>query len=203
MSSYWLTASMAALILLSGCGGGSPPRVYPDRPDSHAADRAIELYDTDNDKYLDAKELEKVPGLKSAMQQVDTDKDGKLSSAEIAARIQSWADSKLGRMGVSCVITRYGKPLTGATVKFVPEKFLGGDLKTAEGITDTHGVARLATSGSGGSVRGVCPGFYRVEVTKNGETIPAKYNTETQLGQEVAQGAARLANGVAEFDLKY
>jgi hypothetical protein len=105
-------------------------------------------------------------------------------------------------MGVSCIVTRHGQPLRGATVKFVPEKFLGGDLKPAEGTTDANGIARLITTAPGLSVRGVCPGFYRVEITKSGETIPAHYNTETQLGQEVAQGAARLANGVATFDLK-
>jgi len=33
---------------------------------------------------------------------------------------------------------------------------------------------------------GVAPGFYRVEITKTGENIPAKYNTETSFDQEVA-----------------
>jgi hypothetical protein len=198
-----MVALAAALVGLSGCGAGSPPRVYADRPDSHAAERAIELYDVNKDGYLDAKELEKVPGLKAAMQQVDADRDGKISSAEINARIRSWADSKLGRMGVSCIVTRHGQPLRGATIKFVPETFLGGDLKPAEGTTDSNGIARLVTTAPGLSVRGVCPGFYRVEITKSGESIPAQYNSETQLGQEIAMGAARLDNGVAKFDLKY
>jgi hypothetical protein len=198
-----MVALAAALVILGGCGGGSPARVYPDRPDSHAADRAIELYDTNKDGLLDAHELDKVPGLKAALKEVDTNNDGKLSYAEIAARIQSWADSKLGRMGVSCVITRNGQPMRGVTVKFVPEKFLGGDLKTAEGTTDANGNARLATPVSGQLIRGVCPGFYRVEITKSGESIPVQYNSATQLGQEVAQGAANLGNGVAKFDLKY
>jgi hypothetical protein len=35
------------------------------------------------------------------------------------------------------------------------------------------------------SPHGVRPGFYRVEITKPGEKIPAKYNTEAILGQEV------------------
>ena len=36
-------------------------------------------------------------------------------------------------------------------------------------------------------VQGVPPGFYRVEITKAGEQIPAKYNTATTLGGEVPQ----------------
>jgi hypothetical protein len=192
---------IASVIVLCGCSGGSLPRVYPDKPDSRAGERAIELYDANKDGFLDAKELEKVPGLKAAMQKVDADKDGKISAAEISARIKSWADSKLGRMGVSCIVTHNGRPLAGATVKFLPEAFLGGDLKPGEGTADANGLARLMTSGTG--QRGICPGFYRVEITKSGEPIPARYNTETELGQEVAVDAAGLNNGVATVDLKY
>jgi len=36
---------------------------------------------------------------------------------------------------------------------------------------------------------GVPLGFYRVEVSKAGENIPAKYNTDTTFGQEVAPDA--------------
>ena len=80
--------------LLAGAAAG-----LSGKPDSRAGNRAIELYDADKDGFLDAKELEKVPGLKAAMQQVDRNKDGKISADEIYARIQLWSDSKLGRMG--------------------------------------------------------------------------------------------------------
>jgi hypothetical protein len=190
---------MIALTILSGCGQGSPARVLPDKPDPGSGDKAMELYDTNKDGFLDAKELEKVPGLKAALQTVDTNHDGKISAAEISARITAWADSKLGRMGVVAVINHNGQPLPGAKVRFVPESFLGTELKPAEATTDAHGLARPRMGGS----QGICPGFYRVEVTKDGEHIPAKYNTETQLGQEVATDAANLPNGVATFELKY
>jgi hypothetical protein len=192
---------IASLITLCGCWGGSLPRVYPDKPDARAGERAIELYDANKDGLLDAAELEKVPGLKAAVQNVDLNKDGKISAAEISARIGAWADSKMGRMGVTCNLTHNGQPLIGATVKFIPESFLGGELKPAEGTTDAFGIARMSTPASG--QRGICPGFYRVEITKSGETIPRKYNTETQLGQEVAIDAAGLNNGMAKIDLKY
>jgi hypothetical protein len=48
---------------------------------------------------------------------------------------------------------------------------------------------------------GVAPGFYRVEITKSGETIPAKYNTDTILGQEAAIDAKGIREGI-KFDLK-
>ena len=49
---------------------------------------------------------------------------------------------------------------------------------------------------------GVPPGFYRVQVTKSGENIPAKYNRETTLGHEVARDAAGN-EGAIRLDLNY
>jgi hypothetical protein len=195
-------ALTAALGLTFGCYSGSPSRVYPDKPDPHAAERAMELYDANKDGYLDAKELEKVPGLKAALRQIDLNNDGKISAGEISARIESWAASKLGRMALTCTVTHNGKPLGDAKVRFVPEKFLGGEIKTYEGTTDEHGGAPIFVAGT--AVRGITPGFYRIEITKSGEPIPAKYNTETQLGQEVANDAARIVGGaILGIDLKY
>ena len=192
---------IASLVTLCGCSGGSLPRVDPDKPDARAGERAIELYDSNKDGLLDAVELEKAPGLKAALQKVDLNKDGKVSADEITGRIREWADSKLGRMGVSCNLTHNGRPLIGATVKFIPESFLGGELKPAEGTTDASGMARMSIPASG--QRGICPGFYRLEITKSGEAIPSKYNTQTQLGQEIATDAAGLNNGVVTFNLSY
>ena len=127
---------------------------------------------------------------------MDSNHDGKISAEEITAQIQEWADSKVGRMSISCLITCSGQPLPGATVRFVPEKFLGDAIKAAEGTTDRFGVAIMKSPAGSG----VCPGFYRVEITKNDETIPGKYNTETQLGQEVAPDAA--SSGPLKFEVK-
>ena len=136
------------------------------------------------------------------MKQVDTDHDGKISAAEIAARIRSWGDSQIGRMAIRCTVTRHGKPLVAAVVQFVPEKFLGGALTTAAGTTDSLGTAMIAGSGGEPSLRGVSPGFYRVEITKVGEKIPAQYNTATTLGEEVARDAENSEREV-RFDLGY
>jgi hypothetical protein len=77
----------------------------------------------------------------------------------------------------------------------------GGNMQAAEGTTDDHGLARMTVAGS--SQRGISPGFYRVEISKAGEAIRSKYNTETCLGQEVASDAAGLNNGIAPVNLHY
>jgi hypothetical protein len=46
---------------------------------------------------------------------------------------------------------------------------------------------------------GVAQGFYRVEITKAGENIPAKYNTATILGGVVPEGD----EGEWIFNLEY
>ena len=76
----------------------------------------MELYDTNHDGFLDAKELEKAPGLKAALKEVDADHDGKISQQEIADRIKYWADSRAGRIPMTCLVTRNGKALVGAKV---------------------------------------------------------------------------------------
>jgi hypothetical protein len=189
------------LLALSGCGYGDAPRAYPEKPDSGAAYRALELYDANKDGFLDAKELENVPGLKAAMGKIDVTHSGKISASDIATRIKAWSDSKIVRTTVICQVLHNGRPLPGATVRFVPESFLGGNFKATEGITDAQGRAKLKNPISG--ERGVCPGLYRIEVTKSGEAIPRKYNAETLLGQEVAQDAAGLQNCTSTIDLKY
>jgi hypothetical protein len=184
-----------------GCWQSVPSSVVPDQPDASAASKAMELYDTNHDGFLDAKELEKVPGLQAAIKEVDTDHDGKISAAEITARIKSWADSGVGRMGIRCSVTHNGKPLAGAKVVFTPELFLGGAMKSGSGTTSATGVAQIsAPYAADPAINGLSPGFYCVQITKDGEKIPPKYNTETTLGAEVASDAGTKVKG---FDLQY
>jgi len=176
--------------------------VLPDLPDANAASKAMELYDTNKDCFLDAKELEKVPGLNAAMKQVDTNHDGKVSEQEIAERIKSWADSQIGRLQIVCRVTHNGKPLAGAKVVFAPEKFLGGTLQPGSGTTSAAGSAMISCPyAADPTVQGLSPGFYRVEITKDGEKIPATYNTETTLGREIAGGGE--STGGFNFELQY
>jgi hypothetical protein len=84
-----------ALVLLGmsalavwGCDR-APSRLQPLGIAPNAAQKALELYDSDGDGFLEGAELDKVPGLKAALAQVDANHDGKISAQEIDARIAS------------------------------------------------------------------------------------------------------------------
>jgi len=198
--------ALVALLMfpgLLGCGNSVPPAIVPDLPAASAASDALKLYDKNGKGFLDAKDLEQVPGLKAAIKQVDANHDGKISEQEIADRIKSWADSQIGRMPVMCRVMHGGKPLAGAKVVFVPEKFLGGKLQPGSGTTSAMGFASISCPYEANArVQGLSPGFYRVEISKEGERIPAKYTSETTLGAEVARDAEAAGNGL-KFDLQY
>jgi hypothetical protein len=192
--------------------GQNPPKkeklhhIYPPAIDAAAAGtKAIEMFDANKDGKISGAELDKCPGLKAAIDQIDKTGKGEITAGMITARIKAWQASKLGRMSMSAKVTHNGQPLAGAEVKFVPEKFLGDKIPTATGKTDANGMAMLTVPPDPAKPNfppGVAPGLYRVEITKAGENIPAKYNTETVFGQEAAQDAKGLREGI-KFDLKY
>jgi hypothetical protein len=191
------------LVVASGCSRG-PARIVPPPIDASAAGaKAIEMYDANKDGKLSGAELDKCPALKAAMAQIDKVGDGTITAAKITARIQMWQGSKLARMPFPCKVLHNARPQAGADVKFVPEKFLGDNVKTAEGKTDANGMVSMSVpAGEQSGPPGVAPGFYRVEITKAGENIPAKYNTNTILGQEVASDAKGVRDGIT-YDLRY
>jgi hypothetical protein len=178
------------VLLTSGCSGGpgggpGGAQVSP----RDAANQALAEYDANKDGALDAKELEACPGLLSALKRVDKNNDGRLSADEIADRL-AFFQLQGTQMDVTAEVTLDGRPLAGATVTLVPEKFMGPSVKSASAVTDESGTAVLKTEGSG-EVSVAC-GYYRVQVSKNvqgREVVPAKYNTKTVLGQEVSPDA--------------
>ena len=116
---------------------------------------------------------------------IDTDGDGMLTAEEIAARIQYWLDSPTVVNTCDPLITLNGRLLVGATVTFEPEKFLGPAYSVSEGTSDEYGRAYI--KGPDPMYPGLQLGFYRVKISKvvNGrETIPARYNSNTELGHE-------------------
>ena len=133
--------------------GQNPPKkeklhhIYPPAIDAAAAGtKAIEMFDANKDGKISGAELDKCPGLKAAIDQIDKTGKGEITAEKIAARIKAWQDSKLGRMSLGCRLTHNGQPLAGAEVKFVPEKFLGlGDAPKwiASGKTDQNGMVML------------------------------------------------------------
>jgi hypothetical protein len=166
----------------------------------------MELLDTNKDGKIAGPELDKAPGLKAALKVMKTDATQGVTGAQISDRFTYWIESKIGSQPVSCVVLRNGQPLVGATVKFVPEIFLIGIIKvTPQGKTDENGIANISlptTPGPEADPPGIGPGMYRVEITKEGENIPAKYNTATELGQEVSLDNPEIPNNI-KFDLKY
>ena len=193
--------------LLCGCWGG-PSRIHPPGIDAEAAGpAAIQEYDADGDGAIAGQELMKAGSIKQAFMRIDgavegTSPDQKITAEEITARINKWKESRVGRMALQCTVRFRGAPLPGATVRFVPEKFLGQDIQEATGETDQNGTAVLTVPDT--MPPGVAPGLYKVEISKemNGqEMVPPQYNTQTILGQEVANDAIGMESGIV-FNLQ-
>jgi hypothetical protein len=188
------------LLLVAGCRGGrvAVPRISP----GEASRQALAEYDRNGDGLLDAAELERCPALKSCLKDLDKNGDSRLSGEEIAERILAYQTSRVGLQAFACQVTLDGRPLAGATITFIPEPFLGPALKPASGVSDSHGMARLQEAGA--DLPGVPCGLYRVEVSKKDaggrELVPARYNTRSVLGQEVAPDTAGH-RGVVQFRL--
>ncbi len=181
-------------MVLAGCGGG-PGRIdVPGFSPSGNASQAMSLYDSDGDGFIAGEELDKAPELKAALATLDTDGDQKVSEAEIEARIQSWIDSKVGLTGCRCVVTLDGRPVKDAIVTFEPVEYLKGAIQPARGTTNIQGQANIKIPKdkrpSPDSPPGLQTGLYLIKVSKlegGNEIIPARYNAETILGQQVAK----------------
>lgn len=175
-----------ALSVLPGCGTGGDLKPPSFSPEAIAQD-VLAQYDTNHDGYLDAKELERCPALKNSLQAMDKSGDKRLSADELAEHIRMYADSQVALVQVGCRVLLDGHPLEGATVSYLPEKFMGGSIKSASGASDSRGMVSLVAEGE--KLPGVQPGFYRVQVSKKSasgqESIPARYNENTTLGIEI------------------
>ncbi len=191
---------LAGLLVAVGCNNSQSRVGAPSFSASGAASRAMQQYDTDNDGKLNAAELDKCPAIKSALSLIDTDGDGAVSKDELDAQFKKWQDSRLGRVTAQCVVLHRRRPLADAEVKYVPEKFLGDGYPGGSGTTDSSGSASISIPVGERDARGMPLGFYRVEITKAGEKIPAKYNTDTILGAEVGPEPTK---GAAVFKLQY
>lgn len=193
----------AIVLLLVSCSG-RPGRVAPPNYATHAGNAAIERYDANGDGAIAGEELEATPGLKASLQQVDGDGDGRLTAQEIDARIQSWRDSRVAEMPVSCVVNLDGQPLAGAKVQFEPEPFLGAQVPPAVATTDEGGSASASMAEDALAdprYPGMACGWYRMRITGGNQTIPPRYNTETTLGCEVAVNAHWESDGALLINL--
>jgi hypothetical protein len=188
---------MPALAVGAGCDFG-PKRVRPPAINAAAAGAAaVRQYDANGDGKISGNELDKCPSLRSCAAVLDP-KGKEITAEMIQSLIEQWAQTKIGRRPGSCVVLHNGKPLADATVTFVPEDFLGSNVPRAKGRINAKGQAAMTVEDGGPT--GIPMGFYRVEVVKDGENIPAKYNTDTELGAGVIGGGVGL---VGSFNLKY
>lgn len=206
LRSVGFTFAFAAMVVsISGCSRSKPAR-QPSIDPSAAGSGAMKLYDTNGDGKVAGDELEKAPSLKEALPRLDTNKDGGVSADEVAERVNTWKQMGTAMVFVSCTVTLDGKPLPGAKVIFEPESFLGSDIKTAFGTTNEAGQAGIVIPPEDRPdptlPGGIQFGLYKVRITKDGVNIPARYNTETILGQEVAYDAPSLKNETIVFALK-
>lgn len=183
---------------LIGCGKKDSVDIPEFDPEGLAA-KAMTAFDSNSDGNLDADELDQCPGVKAALSQLDSDNNQQVSATEIAARVQSWLDSSTGGLPAAIQVTYKGKPLAGADVVFEPEPFLDGVIFPAKGVTSASGRSELACSKL---PFGAQAGFYRVKFTSPDQTIPAKYNTATEIGAEVSNESSGIVRGRFQFDLK-
>lgn len=191
------SAVAAVLVLLGSACNRTPTRVEPPRIDAaEVARRAFELYDRDADGLISSAEAEASPPLAYALSQpglLDTSGDGQISAEEIVRRVRAWQKSRAGLAPVRCLVLLDGEPLAGATVTYEPAEFLPETVKPAFGRTDELGEARMSLLAEDrpdpNAPSGVQLGWYSVRVSKvidGEETIPARFNTQTVLGQEVS-----------------
>lgn len=190
-----LLMSTLLLALLTGCDQGHRVNI-PSYDPQLAAQQAVVAMDTSGDQLLSRDELAPSPGLLAALATMDQNGDQQLSADEIEQRVASYADMGIGATSVQCLVYWNGQPLVGAEVSLMPEPFLTDSIQAGKGRTRSDGSAALVTEDR---IPGLSPGLYRVVISKreNGqETIPARYNTATELGHEVT-----VEPTTARFDL--
>lgn len=196
---------MCLLGCLVGC---SEPRAVgvPKVDGPSIAATAFEMYDANGDRLIQGDEL--TPGMRASLKRIDVNDDQGIAPEELAARVDAWKNSGAGLIPVRCAVTFRNKPLVGATVELTPEDYLNDTILPATGKTNRFGWANLSIPAElrpGNEPRaGIQFGIYRVSVSlkEDGkESLPLKYNEETELGMEVSMDAPGVQSGLVQIDL--
>ena len=181
----WL--SLFALIAAAGCspkGATVTEAPLPKYDADEIAKAALSEFDRNQNGSIEGTELNACPALKGALAEFDTNGNKQLTAEEIRTRVEAYGSGSTGTVQVSCEVRLDRQPLDGATITFTPEKCMGSSLKTGVGKTDADGrCAEYLLDGK--TYRGLAPGLYRIQITKDGVSIPAKFNTQTTLGKEI------------------
>lgn len=168
-----------------GCSGLSQGIAMPPYDAEQAAEAAIKEYDKNGSGQLEKSEWSACPPLELVASSIDTDRSNSLSREEIAARVKGYMDSNTAVQSLSCKVTANGRPLAGATVRFVPVEFLGA-AAAAAATTRADGIGAVVMEDNG--VPGLAPGMYRVEVSltaSGAERVHEEYNQNSRLGYEM------------------
>jgi hypothetical protein len=184
---WCLTVCVLIGLGLAGCSspGTNPAESPAPKYDANAvAQAALAQFDKDKSGSLDPGEVTACPALQQAFNAIDTSRDRKLSADELVKRVEAYAALPPGSVSVGVIITFDGAPLEGATVTFVPEPCMGDALKPATAKTNVAGHCDQFEI-DGKPFRGPAAGLYKIQVTKDGVPIPARFNTQTVLGREV------------------
>ena len=184
---------LLAILATGGCSNQPAALPTPSYDPSGSAAKAMEMYDADGDGFVAGEELENAPGLKAALKNLDKDGDGKVSESEVAERVKKWERVTTSAISFEAIVVLDGKPLDDAKVTLVPEDFMGGVVQAGEGTTVLGGRFKPSIPKDKRPTPTFRPGMqlgiYKVQISKEVdgvETIPAKYNSETVLGQEVS-----------------
>ena len=114
----FLALGLAALVGECQCGRRAHgPPVNP-----RAGAEAIAMFDRNGDGVLGGAELDRCPGLKAALPQLDPGKTGAVQRQMIDARIAQWR--AMGQNRVRCLVFRNGRPLPGARWRWCPRSSL-------------------------------------------------------------------------------
>ncbi len=209
LKSRALLLAAVLLVATTSCQHGPAAVKQPHIDASRAGSMAMEEYDTNHDGKVAGDELDKAPALKAALPRLDTNGDGAVGAEEVTARVNAWKAMQTGMTIAACHVTMNGQPLAGAKVTLDPEAFLGDEIKAAYGTTDPFGGTSLSIPKDQRPdpklPGGAHFGLYKVRISKvvNGkETIPARYNTDTTLGQEISYDDPGVAGNNILYALK-
>lgn len=189
----------AVLMTSAGCPKLSGERANAPLPDpDETAAAAMAKYDGNGDGSLSADEIAGSPGLVVAKTRIDVDGDGQLNEQEIVDYFDLYIEAGVTLKTVEVTATLDGRPLVGATVTLIPDDIHSDATKQATAVTGSGGRCQLVSEGA--TYPAVQMGLYRVTVSLDdggGEQIPAKYNTESDIGIEVsAPAASEIKHGV-------
>lgn len=192
MRSHPLFVVLACLLAAAiSCSSGPPPIRPPKVNPQAAAAAAMVAYDTDSNGRLERKELAACPGLLEGIRNYDKNEDDTIDSAEITQRISSLFSNGVGMLSLGCRVMSRGRGVPGCTVRLIPESFLGGAVKPAEGTTRESGTAMLRIAPDDlpaglENVRGVHSGVYRAEITHTSSSITKLIDKSGPFGFDVS-----------------